>query len=72
MLVSDAAQQLGMSTQTLRLGLQQKLFPFGVAIQTSEYRHTYYINPAILQRYVEGTLYEKEICSQCSGNRTTH
>jgi hypothetical protein len=63
MIVSEAAQQLGMSTQTLRLALQQELFPFGVAVRTSESRYTYYINPAMLQRYVEGTLYEKDVTS---------
>ena len=56
MLVSDAARQLGMSTQTLRLGLQQKLFPFGVAIKTSKKRYTYYINVEALQRYLDGEI----------------
>ena len=41
-LVSEAAKQLGMSTQTLRLALQQGLFPFGCAIKTSTNRYTYY------------------------------
>lgn len=54
MLVSDAAKQLGMSTQTLRLALQQNLFPFGTAIRTSENRYTYYINPKILDKYLGG------------------
>ena len=56
MLVSEAAGQLGMSTQTLRLGLQQKLFPFGVAIKTSDKRYTYYINVKALQRYMDGEI----------------
>ena len=55
MLVSEAATKLGMNTQTLRLALQQRLFPFGVAVKTSENRWTYYINPARLERYLEGT-----------------
>jgi hypothetical protein len=59
LLVSEAAQQLGMSTQTLRLGLQQQLFPFGEAIRTSEKRYTYHINPKALDRYLEGTIYEQ-------------
>ena len=54
MLVSEAAKQIGMSTQTLRLGLQQKLFPFGEAIRTSEKRYTYHINKAALKKYLEG------------------
>ena len=54
MLVSEAAKLLGMNTQTLRLALQQGLFPFGVAIKTSENRYTYYINETRLQCYLEG------------------
>ena len=54
MLVSEAAKQVGMSTQTLRLGLQQGLFPFGEAIRTSEKRYVYHINPVALKRYLEG------------------
>lgn len=52
MLVSEAAEKLGISTQTLRLALQQGLFSFGTAIQTSKHRYTYYINPKRLERYL--------------------
>lgn len=52
LLVSDAAKQLGMSTQTLRLALQQGLFDFGVAVKTSENRWTYYINEQRLENYL--------------------
>ncbi len=44
-----------MSTQTLRLALQQEKFPFGVAVKTSEKRYTYYINKKRLHRYLEGS-----------------
>lgn len=54
MLVSDAAKKLGMNTQTLRLALQQGLFPFGVAVHTSENRFTYYINETRLEKYLDG------------------
>ena len=54
MLVSDAAKQLGMATQTLRLGLQQDKFPFGTAIRTSEKRFTYYVNEERLNKYMKG------------------
>ena len=54
MLVSEAAKQLGMTTQTLRLGLQQDKFPFGTAIRTSEKRFTYYVNEERLKNYMEG------------------
>ncbi len=57
MLVEHAAKKLGMSTQTLRLALQQQLFPFGVAVKTSEKRWTYYINPMRLENYLKGTDY---------------
>lgn len=54
MLPQEAAKKLGMNTQTLRLALQQGLFPFGVAVKTSEKRFTYYINEVRLQHYLEG------------------
>jgi hypothetical protein len=54
MLVEEAAKKLGMSTQTLRLALQQGLFPFGQAIRTSEHRFVYYINPMRLEKYLKG------------------
>ena len=57
MLVSEAAKQIGMSPQTLRLGLQQKLFPFGEAVRTSENRYTYHINKEALKKYMEGEYY---------------
>lgn len=54
MKVEDAAQRLEMNPQTLRLALQQGLFPFGRAIRTSEKRFTYYINPTRLDKYLKG------------------
>ena len=50
-----------MNVQTLRLGLQQNKFPFGEAILTSKNRYTYHINPALLKRYLEGTIYETKL-----------
>lgn len=58
MLVSDAAKKLGMNTQTLRLALQQGLFPFGVAVKTSENRYTYKIFANRLEKYLEGSDYD--------------
>ena len=60
MIVSEAAKQLGMNPQTLRLGLQQRLFPFGEAIKTSENRFTYHINEKALEMYLKGYAYEKD------------
>lgn len=54
MLVSEAAKQLGMNPQTLRLALQQELFDFGVAIKTSPKRYTYYINKSKFEEYIGG------------------
>lgn len=75
-LVSEAAKEIGMNTQTLRLGLQQRRFPFGEAIQTSENRYTYHINPALLKRYQDGTIYEKvsihNRCSFCNFDSKLH
>lgn len=59
MLPEEAAKRLGMSTQTLRLALQQNLFPFGVAVKTSQNRYTYAIFEKRLEKYLEGTDYEK-------------
>lgn len=52
--VSEAAERLDMTPQTLRLGLQQDLFNFGVAIRTSPKRYTYYINRSRLEKYLGG------------------
>ena len=57
MLVSEAAKKLDMNPQTLRLALQQGLFPFGVAVKTSENRYTYKIFTKRLEKYLEGSDY---------------
>lgn len=62
MLPSEAAKRLGISTQTLRIGLQQNRFPFGTAIETTKAedsktgksRWTYYICPSRFEKYLEG------------------
>jgi hypothetical protein len=41
----------------LRLALQQGLFPFGVAVKTSENRYTYKIFTNRLEKYLEGDDY---------------
>lgn len=42
--VSEAARLLQMNTVTVRKGLQQRVFPWGYAIKTSENRWVYFIN----------------------------
>lgn len=59
MLVETAAKKLKMNPQTLRLALQQRVFPFGVAVKTSENRYTYKIFPKRLELYLEGADYAK-------------
>lgn len=68
MLVSKAAKKLEMNTQTLRLALQQNLFPFGVAIRTSENRYTYYVNEKRLERYLEGVDYAYKNNNNCTND----
>ncbi len=58
MRVSEAAKKLDMNPQTLRLALQQGLFPFGVAVKTSENRYTYKIFTKRLEKYLEGRDYD--------------
>ena len=66
MLVEEAAKVLEMNPQTLRLALQQGLFPFGVAVKTSENRYTYKIFPKRMEQYIAGRDYEKS-CN-CDGS----
>lgn len=40
----DAARLMGISGYTVRIGLQEGIFPWGYAIPTSENRWTYFIN----------------------------
>ena len=61
LLVSDASKKLGMTTQTLRLALQQNKFSFGVAIRTSPNRYVYYINRNRLEKYLKGADYETSV-----------
>ena len=61
LLVSEAAKKVGMSPQTLRLALQQGVFPFGVAIKTSSNRYTYKIFPMRLEQYLKGVNYEEKV-----------
>ncbi|MDO4648989.1 MAG: helix-turn-helix transcriptional regulator [Eubacteriales bacterium] len=42
--VALAARLMGLSDVTVRLGLQQRVFPWGYAIKTSENRWVYFIN----------------------------
>jgi hypothetical protein len=44
LLPEDAAKLMGVAKRTIRLGLQQGVFPWGYAVKTSETQWTYFIN----------------------------
>lgn len=50
--INDVSLMLGISPQTLRLGLQRNQFPFGVAIKTSS-KYTYVIYDKKLKEYID-------------------
>ena len=49
--VNDVAERLGVSPQTVRLGLQRGELPFGTAIKTSS-KYTYVIFPEKIKEYI--------------------
>lgn len=49
--VAEAARRLGVSQQFIRIGLQRKILPFGVAVRMSE-RWTYHISEKKLNEYI--------------------
>lgn len=48
----EAAKQMGIDPQFLRVALQKGVFSFGVAVKRK--RWAYYINPVKLREYLEG------------------
>jgi len=55
--VSEAAKIIGKSEQFVRIGLQQKILPFGYAVKMSSV-WTYHISPKKLEEYVGGETHE--------------
>lgn len=51
--VKQAAQQMGVSDQFIRIGLQRNILPFGYAVKMS--RWVYYINPVLFENYIKKT-----------------
>ena len=53
MTTKDAAKLLGTTEMTIRVGLQQGIFPFGVAFKTNpnNKNYKYVIYPEILKQY---------------------
>lgn len=54
MTVQEAAELLGVTPLTVRIGLQKGAFPFGTAFKTSEdsKHYTYVIYPEIAKQYI--------------------
>lgn len=50
--VNEVAEALGCSPQSVRIGLQRGLFPFGSAIKTSS-KYTYVIYEKKLKEYID-------------------
>lgn len=61
MKVKEVAKLLGTTEATIRIGLQQGVFPFGVAFKTKETnkQYTYIIFPAKVEEYIERRSNEK-------------
>lgn len=53
------ADALGVPVQTIRVGLQQKVFDFGIAMQQSGRKYTYVIFPEKARQYVPAEIYNK-------------
>lgn len=53
MTIKQAAQQLRLSDQLLRIWIQNKTCPFGYVIREGS-RRTYYINEAELKKFING------------------
>lgn len=56
MTVKEVAELLGTTEQTIRVGLQQGVFPFGVAFKRSKSgkNYTYVIYPKKVKEYIGG------------------
>lgn len=50
--VTECARLLNTSPQTIRIGLQRGLFPFGTAVKTSS-KYTYIIYKKKLEEYID-------------------
>lgn len=61
--VKKAAKLMGKSEQFIRVGLRNKRFPFGSAVQLSS-KWTYYISPKLFYDYIGITNENKKVQSQ--------
>ncbi len=58
--VNEAAKTLGKSAQFVRVALQQKILPIGVAVQLTPGRWNYHISRHLLNQYIGKTGDENE------------
>lgn len=56
--IREAAKRLHKSEQFVRIGLQRNILPFGVAMQISNKKWTYYISPGKLREFIGGEDHE--------------
>lgn len=61
--VEEAAKEMGKSQQFIRIGLQRKTLPFGVAEKLST-KYTYYISPVQFYQYIGKTVPNKYVESK--------
>lgn len=52
--VQEAANQLGMPVQSVRVLMQMGKLPIGAVVQFKGKNHTYYIQQELLDRYLQG------------------
>lgn len=50
--IEEAARQMGVTPQFVRVGIQQGILPFGAAIRITGKRYSYYISPARFAEYI--------------------
>ena len=50
--VGEAAKQMGVSPQFIRIGLQRGILPFGCAVNQTGNRFTYWISPIKFAEYI--------------------
>ena len=50
--VAEAAQEMGVSKQFIRIGLQKGILEFGYAVKMSD-RYTYHISPTKFYNYIK-------------------
>lgn len=54
MKIKEASKRLNKSEQWIRIGLQQKVLPFGYAVKVSPKRWSYHISDKLFNEYMGG------------------